>query len=174
MLLILKLLSTGRFRDRLYFNLCMHCLFGISGLNAHGGTCMNCSFRRMIWSFLPKLFVTIFWWLFIVGPHVDTSVSNGGSEVSTSHKCNLNFSYIFKSFSLSVSVGFRLRALNPIILWLNTLVCLIVIFLWNSTFHFVQHESQTFLNLHWTIRKPGLCFSSEIIDLFWDLIESNH
>ena len=130
--------------------------------------------EEWFWSFLPKLFVTIFWWLFIVGPHVDTSVSNGGSEVSTLHKCNLNFSYVFKSFSLSVSVGFRLRALNPIILWLNTLVCLIVIFLWNSTFHFVQHESQTFLNLHWTIRKPGLCFSSEIIDLFWDLIESNH
>ena len=53
-LLILKLLSTGRFRDRLYFNLCMHCLFGISGLNAHGGTCMNCSFRRMKLEFSSK------------------------------------------------------------------------------------------------------------------------
>ena len=173
--MILTMLSKGRFRDQAYFSLCMHCLFGISGLKMHTvARAWTAVLEEWNWSFLRKLCVTIFWWLFIVGPHVDTSVSNGGFEGSTSHKCNLNFSYIFKSFSLSVSVGFRLRALNPIILWLNTLVCLIVIFQWSSTFHFVQHESQTFLNPHWTIRKPGLCFSSEIIDLFWDLIESNH
>ena len=94
------------------------------------------------WSFLQKLCVTIFWWLFIVGPHVDTSVSNGGFEVTTSHKCNLIFSYIFKSFSLSVSVGFRLRALNPIILVTNTLVCLIVIFLWSSTSHLYSKRAR--------------------------------
>ena len=83
-----------------------------------------------------------------MGPHVDTSVSNGGSEVSTSHKCNLNFSYIFKSFSLSVSVGFRLRALNPIILVTKHTCLSDSDFSVKLNISFVQHESQTFLNPH--------------------------
>ena len=81
-----------------------------------------------------------------------------------------NIRYILKSFNLSVNVGFRLRALNPIY-FSDLHLCLS-----NSDFSeklnisTVQQESQTFLNPHWTIRKPGLCFSSEMIDLFWDLI----
>ena len=121
----------------------MHCLFGISGLKMHTvARAWIAALEEWNWSFLQKLCVTILWWLFIVGPHVDTSVSYGGFEVTTSHKCNLILSYIFKSFSLSVSVGFRLRALNPIILVTNTLVCLIVIFLWSSTSHLYSKRAR--------------------------------
>ena len=138
--------------------------------NAHGGTCMNCSFRRMKLEFSSE---AVCYYLMVTvhcGPSCWYICQLRRFEVTTSHKCNLIFSYIFKSFSLSVSVGFRLRALNPIILVTKHNCLSDSDFSVKLNISFVQHESQTFLNPHWTIRKPGLCFSSEIIDLFWDLI----
>ena len=78
-LMILKLLSKGRFRDWTYFNLCMHCLFGISGLKMHTvARAWIAVLEEWNWSFLQKLCVTILWWLFIVEPRVGTSIDYGG------------------------------------------------------------------------------------------------
>ena len=149
----------------------MHCLFGISGLKMHTvARAWIAVLEEWNWSFLQKLCVTIWWWLFIVEPRVGTSIDYGGLRFPLRTNVIWNIGYILKSFSLSVNVGFRLRALNPIY-FSDLHLCFS-----NSDFtvklniSFVQQESQTFLNPHWTIRKPGLCFSSEMIDLFWDLI----
>ena len=121
----------------------MHFLFGISGLKMHTvARAWIAVLEEWNWSFLQKLCVTILWWLFIMEPRVGTSIDYGGLRFPLSTNVIWNIGYILKSFSLSVIVGFGLRALNPIYFSDLHLVCLIVILLWNSTFHLYSKRAR--------------------------------